>query len=132
MIWTRVVSLLAMMTLAGPVGFASSKTGDEPLKPATKPSPGPERRALNLTVVGEDSQPLPGVSVSVVLATGMNATRRPAELTDDRGRLRVDVSGGPWSYVKISTRKEGYVPIALSWNADQVRAGLPESYRLML
>jgi protocatechuate 3,4-dioxygenase beta subunit len=83
-------------------------------------------------IAAEDGEPLPDVALAVLLYAGPGKMQRREEATDARGRCRIEIPGGPWAFVSISARKEGFVPVRAGWGEGRRRAGPPASYTLRL
>ena len=86
---------VAMLALAAILGTAPEEGGP----------------ALDLVVVGaEDGQPLPGVTVSVVLAPRKEVERPPVEVTDERATPGSTSRAAPGDFVAISAQEGGVCP----------------------
>jgi hypothetical protein len=82
-------------------------------------------------VDARDKTPLPDVSI-VVVAANPGVIQRTTLATDADGHCRIAIPKNAKSFVGISARKEGFVPIRVAWSGNDIGAELPDSYTVAL
>jgi hypothetical protein len=127
-LWPSLVALLiaawgtAVGSQADPGRARSATRGPE--------SPATQGRALELRVVdARHKTPLSDVSIVVVTS---QATGVASLATDQTGRCRIAIPNQPTSFFGISARKEGWVPVRVAWDGQDIGAILPESHIVAL
>ena len=129
---------IALMTAGWGPAFASQ---DEPRR-ASGPrssakgahSPSGQGNSLDFRVVdAQDKTPLPDVSIVFRAGSASGTTVLASDMTlatDEDGRCRIAVPKQAMYFVGISARKEGFVPVQVTWQRHDFGVELPESYTL--
>lgn len=85
-------------------------------------------RVLNLRVISKATkEPIPGAELIIRIIR-----ERREDKTDKEGRCRISLGEKTPDYLRVEVRKEGFVPIRLTWRQSEARTGIPSKYTLAL
>ena len=83
---------------------------------------------LNLQVISKVTrEPISDAELSIRI---MQESRE--DKTDKDGRCKIVLGENMPDYLRVEVRKEGFVPIRLSWRQSEARTGIPDQYTLDL
>jgi hypothetical protein len=85
-------------------------------------------KILNLRVISKATgEPIPEAELSILITR-----ERREDKTDKDGRCRIVLGEKAPEYVRVEVKKEGFVPIRLSWRQTVSRPSMPDQYTLDL